>query len=156
MKKAKILGVFLIICCFSVIAFAEENSEKPAWWNGINFEIEQKENVSRQYFYILDTWLTPAYKAQGSEADTLFKKSIIALTKLIETFKEKTGASVTCMAQFQIAEAYMKINDKQSAKQAYQKCLEYKRYLNTPPKDRADSTILAVTNDCAEQLGKLK
>lgn len=148
MKKLMLLFASLMVASFALSyfpAFAEDKSP----------EIPKKDNVIDQYFYITDNILAPAYKAEGAEQKRLFKKSIEAYTKLIEWFTDKRDIPTACLAQYQIAESYRKLGDTQAAKDAYQMCLTYKKYAKDPPKDKGDTTIMAVIRSAQGKLDSL-
>lgn len=142
--------------CLLVLASISQSDNLPAIQKTLKLEeARNTESVVSRYFYIYDNLLTPAYKTGGAEADAFFKDAIKELTKLIETYKEKRDMPTVCLAQFQIAEAYMKMGDAKGAKDAYNKCIGYAGYIEQI-KGRGAYTILAVTEEAKKKLESLK
>jgi tetratricopeptide (TPR) repeat protein len=154
MKRIIRTAIFFTVYC--LVLFCGSSFPQPEWWREADFDVPRKESVVKQYFFAVDEFLKPAYKAKGAEGEALLKKSIIAMTRLIEWFREERDMPTACVAQFQIAEAYKRLGDTARAKEAYKKCLDYKRYAKDPPEDMADTTILTIIRSSNEELGGLR
>lgn len=134
-------------------AYSQENNQAvPEWWDQVDVEVERKANVVEQYYDIKRNLLDNAYRAEGDERATLLKKSIKAYSKLLEWFTSNQDMPTACLADYQIAEAYKQMGDAHMAKTSYEKCLTYRRFVNDPPTDSGDTTIIAIINSSAKKL----
>ena len=155
------LAVFYILFFsnfyFLSASYSQKNNQAvPEWWDQVDVEVQKKANVVEQYYDIKRNLLDNAYRAAGEERETLLKKSIKAYSKLLEWFTSNQDMATACLADYQIAEAYRQMGDTEMAKASYEKCLTYRRFVNDPPKDSGDTTIIAITNGSAKKLEGLR
>ena len=154
-KLIKIFYLFtiLFLIFLNPVQAQEDPPARPEWWNEINIDVPRKNNVVEQYYSIKGTFLDPAYRATGGERELLFKRSIVAYSKLLEWFQSDKDRPTACLAEYQVAEAYRQIGDIHMANASYQKCIAYQAFLNDPPNTSADTTMMAIISNSRIKLG---
>ena len=135
-------------------AGAEEQA-RPAWWEQVSVQMPRMERAVRQYFYIRENFLEPAYRAQGPERELLLKRSIKACALLIEWFTDKKHMPTAVMTQYLMADAYRQLGDIEMAKQSYRLCLDYQKYVGDPITQQGELSIMAVVESAKAKLESL-